>query len=420
MPARHKVLGLMFTLTLITYLDRVCISATAGAMSEELALTRVQMGEVFSIFVLGYTLFEIPGGWLADRFGSRVLLARIVVWWSVFTALTGVAWNYSSLLVIRFLFGCGEAGAFPGCASALSRWFPFSERGRAQAVILVGSRLGGAFAPAIVIALMGVMGWRHVYWVFAGLGIAWALVWTRWYRNTPEEHPAVTPQELQFIQAGRHGAAERTPVPWKVLFSSRNVWALCAMYSGYAYGLYFYLSWLPTYLEEGRGIALSLVGFYAALPMLAGAACNVLGGWLTDYLARRISLRWARRIPAMGGLLCAGALLVVSALAQDNTISMTALALSFGSADLIVAVCWATCLDIGREHAGTVSGTMNSLGQIGGLIAPVVVGWLVQTFGSWQLPLLIAAAYYVVSGLLWFLIDAETALQGTGKIAITA
>ena len=418
MPARHKVLGLMFTLTLITYLDRVCISATASAMSEDLGLTRVQMGQVFSIFVLGYTLFEIPGGWLADRFGARVLLARIVIWWSVFTALTGVAWSYTSLLAIRFLFGCGEAGAFPGCASAISRWFPFSERGRAQAVILVGSRLGGAFAPAIVIALMGTMDWRHVYWVFAGLGVVWALVWTRWYRNAPEEHPAVSPRELALIQAGRTGAVEHTAVPWKLLFGSRNVWALCAMYSGYAYGLYFYLSWLPTYLQEGRGIALSLVGFYAALPMLAGAVCNVVGGWFTDYLARRMSLRWARRIPAMGGLLCAAVLLVVSALVKDNSISIAALALSFGAADLIVAVCWATCLDIGREHAGTVSGTMNSLGQIGGLLAPVTVGWLVQTFGSWQLPLLIAAAYYVVSGLLWLVIDAEKPLPRMSEVSL--
>ncbi len=418
MPARHRVLALMFALTLITYLDRVCISATAGAMSEELGLTRVQMGEVFSIFVLGYTLFEIPGGWLADRFGSRMLLTRIVIWWSAFTALTGIAWSYSSLLVIRFLFGCGEAGAFPGCTSAISRWFPFSERGRAQSVIMVGSRLGGAFAPAVVIVLMGIVGWRAVYWVFAGIGVVWALVWARWYRNSPELHPSVTPRELALIHVGRTGRAEHAPVPWKLLLRSRNVWALCAMYSGYAYGLYFYLSWLPTYLQEGRGIAWSLVGFYAALPMLAGAICNVLGGWLTDHLARRVRLRWARRIPAMGGLLCAAVLLTVSALAADNRVSITALALSFGSADLILAVCWATCLDVGRRHAGTVSGTMNSLGQVGGLIAPVVVGWLVQTFGSWQLPLLIAAAYYVVSALLWLLIDAEKPLQPAGEASV--
>ena len=206
MPARYKVLGLMFALTLITYLDRVCIGATATVMSAELGLSKVQMGEVFSAFVLGYVLFEIPGGWLADRFGARALLTRIVIWWSAFTAVTGLAWNYTSLIVVRFLFGCGEAGAFPGTASAISRWFSFSERGRAQAVIMVGSRLGGALAPPLVIALMNIMGWRGVYWVFAGFGLVWAVFWTSWYRNSPEEHPSVDAEELAFIQKGRAAA----------------------------------------------------------------------------------------------------------------------------------------------------------------------------------------------------------------------
>ena len=410
MPARYKVLALMFALTLITYLDRVCIGTTAAAMSSELGLTKTQMGEVFSIFVVGYVLFEIPGGWLADRYGARALLTRIVIWWSVFTAATGVAWSFSSLLVIRFLFGCGEAGAFPGAASAISRWFPFSERGRAQAVIMVGSRLGGAFAPPLVVALMGTVGWRGVYWVFALLGVIWAFFWARWYRNSPEEHGEVTAGELALIQQGRVGKGPSHRVPWGLLARSRNVWALCAMYSGYAYGLYFYLSWLPTYLEEGRGIALQQVGFYAMLPLLAGAVCNLAGGWLTDWLSRHVRLRWARRIPAMGGLLSAAVLISIAALAENSTIAITALALSFGAADLILAVCWATCLDVGGEHAGTVSGTMNSLGQVGGVIAPIAFGWLVDTYGSWQLPLLIAAGYYVVSALFWLAIDAEKPL----------
>jgi MFS family permease len=410
MPARHKVLALMFALTFITYLDRVCISATATAMSAELGMTKTQMGQVLSAFVVGYVLFEIPGGWLADRYGARSLLTRIVVWWSAFTALTGVAWNFASLLVIRFLFGCGEAGAFPGCASALSRWFPRAERGRAQAVIMVGSRLGGAFAPGLVIAVMSASGWRSAFWIFAAAGIVWAAIWAWWYRNSPEEHPSVTTREIDAIRFGRDAGTHTTLVPWAALLRHKGVWALCAMYSGYAFGLYFYLTWLPTYLQEGRGVALSMVGFYAALPFLAGAVCNLLGGWLTDYLSRRVRLRWARRIPAMGGLVAAAGLLTAAALIQDNTWSLAALALSFGAADLILAVCWATCLDIGREHAGTVSGAMNSLGQIGGVIAPALIGWLVESTGAWQLPLLIAAGYYAVSALLWLAIDPEKPL----------
>ena len=155
MRVRSKVLALMFALMVVTYLDRVCIAATTSAMSKELNLSMSEMGQVFSAFVLGYVLFEVPGGYLADRFGAGVLLTRIVIWWSVFTALTGVAWNYTSLILIRFLFGCGEAGAFPGTTSVLSRWFPSNERGRAQAIVMVGSRLGGALAPGLVVFLMG-------------------------------------------------------------------------------------------------------------------------------------------------------------------------------------------------------------------------------------------------------------------------
>ena len=410
MPVRYKVLALMFALTVITYLDRVCIAATRAAMSEELGLDKVQMGEVFSAFILGYVLFEIPGGWLADRFGARALLTRIVVWWSVFTALTGAARSYAALLAVRFLFGCGEAGAFPGCASALSRWFPRPERGKAQAVIMVGSRLGGALAPGLVITLMAAIGWRAVYPVFALLGVVWAVVWTAWFRNSPEQHAAVSAAEREHILATRGSLSHGAAVPWARLVRSRNVWALCGMYSGYTYGLYFYLTWLPTYLQESRGVAEAQLGFYAGLPWLVASASNLLGGWLTDSLSHKIGLRWARRLPAMSGLLAAAVFLVLAALLENNTWAMLALALSFGSSDLILAVCWATCLDIGRQYAGTVSGTMNSLGQIGGVIAPVLVGWLVQEFGSWRLPLLLSAGYYVVSALLWLLIDAEQPL----------
>ncbi len=410
MPVRNKVLSLMFGLTLVTYLDRVCISATAGAMSAELGLSKAQMGDVFSAFVLGYVLFEIPGGWLADRHGARSLLTRIVLWWSAFTALTGFAWSHAGLLVVRFLFGCGEAGAFPGCASAISRWFPFAERGRAQATIMVGSRIGAAFAPGLVIALMAVVGWRPVFWIFSVLGVVWAAAWSRWYRDTPEEHGQVTPDELAHIRQGRHVEHHRQ-ADWGALLRSRNVWMLSLMYSGYTWGLYFYLTWLPTYLEEGRGIDWNLVGIAAALPFLVAAAANWTGGWLTDRLAHSIPLRWARRGPAMVGLLAAAAFLCVAAFASNNAVSLIALALSFGCSDLILAICWATCLDVGRDQAGLVSGTMNSLGQIGAVLAPAVIGRLVESTGSWAVPLTISAAYYVVSAFAWLLIDAERPLR---------
>ncbi len=406
MRIRNRVLALLFSLTLITYIDRVCIGTMAGAISKDLGLSPRQMGTVFSAFILGYVLFEIPGGWLADRYGARLLLPRIVAWWSIFTAATAYAWSFGSLAVIRFLFGAGEAGAFPACSTVVLRWFPRSERGRANGILLMGSRLGGAVAPALVIAMMSGLGWRRTFLVFAALGIAWGAVWLGWYRSRPEEHPAVRPDELKEIRDDQQESRPRS-LDWKRMWRSRNLWALCAMYSGYTYGLYFYLTWLPTYLREHRGMSWTGVGLGAALPLLVGAGANMAGGYWTDFLVRRWGLRWGRRIPAVTGLLGASVLLATAALVRSNVPAVAALAASFGAADLILAVCWATCIDLGKQNAGAIAGVMNSLGQIGGMLSPFVLGWLLERWGSWTLPLLISAGYYVVSAALWFFIDAD-------------
>ncbi len=406
MRVRNRVLALMFFLTVITYLDRVCIGTMAGAISSELGLSPRQMGAVFSAFILGYVLFEIPAGWLADRYGARALLSRIVVWWSLFTAATAGAWNYASLIVIRFLFGAGEAGAFPTCSTVILRWFPKVERGRANGVMLMGSRVGGALAPWVVIQLLPALGWRRTFVVFASLGIVWGVVWLWWFRNRPQDHASVGAKELEEI----HGDGEiqrKAALDWRRVWRSRNLWALCAMYSGFTYGLYFYLTWLPSYLRDRRGLSWAGVGLGAALPPLAGAVTNIAGGYWTDRLVPRLGLRWGRRVPAASGLLSAAVLLAVAALARSNAVSLTALALSFGAADLILAVCWATCIDLGKENAGAIAGVMNSFGQIGGMLSPYVLGWLLEKWGSWTIPLLISAAYYAVSAALWLLIDPE-------------
>ncbi len=405
MPVRYRALGFLFILMMITYLDRVCFSTTAGAMSEELGLSLEQVGMAGSFFVLGYVLFEIPGGWLADRFGARLMLTRIVVWWSVFTALTGIAWNLASLVVIRFLFGCGEAGAFPGAASAIARWFPRRELARAQAIVMFGSRVGFAMTSWIVIALMASHGWRSVYWIFAVLGLAWAVGWSGWFRDTPERHRSVSAEELASIRDGRAATAGRAGISWGSLLASRNVWALCGMYSGYTWGLYFYIQWLPTYLQQARGLELPEIGPVAAAVLLSGAVANLAGGWLSDRLAPRVGLAAARRLPALAGLLGAAVFLALAATLENNAWALACLGLSFGCAELILAITWATCLDIGGSAAGVVSGTMNSLGQTGGALAPWLIGLMVDRTGTWELPLLVSAAYYGVSALLWLAID---------------
>ena len=402
---RYRVLGLLFALMLITYLDRVCFSTTASAVGSDLGLSLSEVGLAGSAFVLGYVLFEIPGGWLADRFGARLMLTRIVIWWSAFTALTGAAWNLGSLVMIRFLFGCGEAGAFPGATSAIARWFPRNELGRAQSVVMFGSRVGFALTSWIVIALMARVGWRGVYWAFAVLGVVWALVWSAWFRDTPDAHPSVSRTELALIRSQRIARGHAAIGRWGAILTNRSVLALCGMYSGYTWGLYFYIQWLPTYLEQARGLDLPDIGPTAAAVLVSGAVASLAGGWISDRLVPTLGVRSARRLPAMAGLLGAAVFLALAATVEDNMLALVFLGLSFGSAELILAVTWATCLDIGGPAAGVVSGTMNSLGQIGGALAPWLTGVMVEEFASWEPPLLVAAAYYVVSALLWMAID---------------
>ena len=398
---------------MITYLDRVCFSTTAGAMSKELGLSLEEIGLAGSCFVLGYVLFEIPGGWLADRFGARLMLTRIVIWWSAFTALTGIAWNLGSLIAIRFLFGCGEAGAFPGATSAIARWFPRNELARAQSIVMFGSRIGFAMTSWVVIALMTSYGWRAVYWIFAVLGLVWAVGWSAWFRDTPEQHPSVGSTELAHIRDQRTASGQEARIAWGALLASRNVWALCGMYSGYTWGLYFYIQWLPTYLEQARGLELPEIGPMAAAVLLSGALANLSGGWLSDKLAPRLGIRAARRLPAVAGLVAAGVFLALAATIESDLLALVCLGLSFGSAELILAVTWATCLDIGGSAAGVVSGTMNSLGQAGGALAPWLIGMMVDRTGTWELPLLVSAVYYGVSAVLWLAIEPGRRLRAT-------
>ena len=411
-PVRWRVLLMLFLLSVVTYLDRVCISTTAPAMMKDLGLSPFQMGMVFSIFVFGYALFEIPGGWMGDHWGARIVLTRIVLWWSFFTAATAYAWSFASLLVIRLLFGVGEAGAFPNCSSAIVRWFPSRERARAQGTLLTGTRLGGVIAPGLVILLMTRFGWRQVFTICAGFGALWAVVWYRWYRNTPEEHPAITSGELAEIRENITPVPARSsPVDWSVLLHSRNLWAICLMYSGYSFGLYFYLTWLPTYLLKARGVSRPAgIGFWAGLPLLVGAVSNVAGGFLSDALVIRVGLRWGRRIPAGLGLLLSALLLLVSLALANPVWALIAMVSSFACADIILGPAWATCLDIGKDHGGTVTGCMNSFGQAGGLLSPILFGWAVEKWGSWTFPLLLTAACYFFSACMWLVINPDKPL----------
>ncbi|MGH9671591.1 MAG: MFS transporter, partial [Bryobacteraceae bacterium] len=265
---RYRVLAMAVLLAGITYLDRVCIGVAAPQIMRDLGLTRIQMSIVFSAFTTAYALFEIPTGRWGDRVGTRRVLARIVVWWSTFTILTGAAFNYVSLLAMRFLFGAGEAGAWPNVARTFSRWFPRSERGTVQGIFFMGAHLAGGLTPLLVTAMLVWLDWRAMFFIFGSIGFFWAAGWYWWFRDDPADHAAVGAGERDLILAGRGAGASHAPFAgWRRLLANRTVFALCAMYFTQTYGFIFYVTWLPTYLKDTHGFTGTMLGVLAGLPL---------------------------------------------------------------------------------------------------------------------------------------------------------
>ena len=411
---RHKLVGFTLALVAVAYLDRVCISTAAPAIESDLGLSNSQMGVVFSAFTLAYALFEVPSGWFADRFGARLTLTRIVVWWSAMTAATGLATGFASLVAIRLLFGMGEAGTFPATARAYARWLPQSERGRAFGLAIMTGALGGAVTQPLVVTLLALTSWRHVFAIFGVVGIAWAGAWWRWFRDDPATHPAVNAAELVEIAAGGVAQRERGIVPWSAFARNSSLVALCAMYGSAIYGWYFYITWLPTYLLKARGFDLRQTGFFAALPLVAIAGGVFAGGWLSDRLAARWGARSGRRAPGLVGFPLAALAVAIGISAADPLTSALLLAAAAGMAALGVAPAWVVSTEIGGVHAGVVSGAMNTFGNLGGALSPVIVGVCLERWGSWKAPLFSVAVLYLVAALCWLHVDPNERLESDG------
>jgi MFS transporter, ACS family, glucarate transporter len=408
---RHRVVAFALALVAVSYLDRVCISTAAPAMKTELGLSDAQMGIVFSAFTLAYALFEVPSGWFADHFGARLTLTRIVVWWSAMTAATGLAGGFGSLVSLRFLFGAGEAGTFPATARAFARWLPESERGRAFGLAIMTGALGGAATQPLVVALLSWTSWRLTFALFGLVGIVWAVAWWRWFRDDPHDHPAVRPDELDEIAAGGGVVHRRGRVPWKALPRNPSLIALCAMYGAGIYGWYFYLTWLPSYLLRARGFDLRHTGWLAALPLVAIAAGVVVGGWSSDRLVHRLGRRRGRGAPGVVGFPLAASAVVGAVTTHDPVTSALLLAAAAGLAALGVAPAWAVSTEIGGVHAGVVTGVMNTFGNLGGAVSPLVVGFCLERWGSWEAPLFSVAGLYLIAALCWLLVDPEKRLE---------
>lgn len=429
------MLAFAFALAGVTYLDRVCISAAAPTIMADLSLTVWQMSVVFSAFTLAYSLFEVPSGWLGGVLGPRRVLTRIVVWWSAFTMLTGAAWSFASLIVVRFMFGAGEAGAFPNASVVFARWFPPQERGYANGVLFLGSRLGGAVAPLLAILVIQGLGWRTSFAVFGATGLLWAAAWAWWFRDDPADHPGVSGEELAWIRhaapadgAGanrRHIATAEQPgstaappaaetVPWAALWRSRNLYAICGMYFAFGYGLYFYFTWLPTYLIQVLGFSALAGGFFSGLPFVLAGIANVLGGRLTDRLARSHGLWLARSGLGSVSFATCGLLVLLSTAATAPGPKAVLLAFALAAADFGLAACWAVCLDVGARHAGVVTGFMNTTGNLGGFVGPLVVGYVVQEWGSWTIPFYLTAVIYFIGAACWLAVDPHEPLVTAG------
>lgn len=409
---RYWVLTVVCLVYLITYLDRVAISVAAPLMMKDFNISKLEWGLVLSVFSWTYASFQIPVGMLSDKIGARKVLAGIVAFWSIMTAATAMAWNFVSLVVIRLLFGIGEAGAFPTATRAFSHWIPATERGFAQGVTHGASRLGGAITPVIVAVIMSQWGWQSVFYIFAVLGVIWAIVWYYWYRDKPSEFQTrwgnINQAELDLINQGKSINKSTPKLPFKTLLKSKNMWFLSLSYPTYCYTIWIFMTWMPAYLVEARGFSLIKMGIFASLPLLAGTLGDTLGGWLSDKLWRKTGRgKFSRRVVAMTGMLVAAAFMIPAALTESAYLAVFLLGCSLFGLEMAVGVYWAVSLDVGHEYAGTVSGMMNTVGNIGSALSPLVFGAILQFTGSWVYPFLVASCILVVGALLWLKVDPE-------------
>jgi sugar phosphate permease len=421
---RWLVLFLLCLMYLITYLDRVSMANTAPMIIKEYGFSKVQMGIIFSAFIWSYSLFQVPGGWLGDRFGPRKVLSTIMGYRTVIAVITTLSVGFKSFWGVRFALGVGEAGAFPTATRAMQMWYPRDERGFVQGISHAASRFGAAIGPPVAVAIMIHYGWRSVFYVIGALSLLWSFLYMVVYRNMPEEHARVSRAELARIRGldangeiKKANVTKRPKVPWSVLLKHGNMWAVMCAYATYIYSLWFFLSWLPSYLLEYRHFTLIKTGIYASMPLAAGVVGDAFGGWLTDKLyIRTNNLKFSRRSVAITAMLGCGTSTLFAALSASPFTALICLTIAMFFLEMNIGPAWAVPMDIGGEFSGTVSGMMNMGGQFVGALSPTVFGYLVSR-GSWVAPFGVSAGLLFIGAAIWaFWIDPEQSVidRGTG------
>ena len=403
---RYRVVGFAITLAGVTYLDRVCISILAPKIMSDLNLTTLQMSYVFSAFTLAYAIFEMPTAWWADRIGSRRVLTRIVAWWSVFTMLTGAAVSYPWLLATRFLFGAGEAGAWPNAARVFSRWIPIAERGRVQGIFFAGAHISGGLTPALIAWMAMILPWRMVFVLVGLVGFVWAALWYRWFRDEPRDQPSVTAAERDMIE-GTRGLPESHTSQGAMaeVFRTPSLLPLCLQYFSNSYGTYFFITWLPTYLNKAHGMGTTDVAIFAGLPLVFMTFSDITGGVIADWLSRRFGTRiGCGSVGLVCYVLAAGAMFT-GAVAPNPRVAGTLIAVGGAFSMFSLAPSWSTVIALGGRNTGLFSAVMNTAGQVGGFLSPIILAQSVVRYGDWSLPLKILAGLYLMAAVCWFFIN---------------
>lgn len=403
--ARWMVLFLLCSMSFVLYLDRVCISQAIAPIGEQFGLSNTQKSIVLMAFTLAYGLFEMPTGHWGDRYGARRILTRVVVWWSIFTMLTAGALGFTTLVLIRFLFGAGEAGAYPNAARIMATWFPMRERGVAQAAFLASSLLGGTIAPVAAAYLIGQWGWRWPFIVFGLLGWGWALIFFWWFRDDPGEHSAVNAAELRHIKSDRAPPRVSSSIPWSLVFRHRTIWLLGLIITCGAFNSYLYFSWYSNYLQSARGVSNELSGWLSGMVLAGGALGQLAGGSFADWVRTRLA-GWMRRRRFVGSACYASAAMVLLLSVQCEVPAASA---GFASLSCFLmfssqSIWWSCTTDVSGRHVGSLFGLANGLGVIGAMGSQFFFG----AFTDWRKAngfegrLQWDPAMYVVAGVLLF------------------
>lgn len=391
MRKKYWFLLLLSVLSIITFLDRNAISIAGIEITRELGFSESDFGWILAAFTISYGLFEIPTGMWGDRVGEKKILARVVLWWSLFTTLTGVAAGFASLFVIRFMFGAGEAGAYPNTAIAIRKWFTVEERGRAQAVIWMASRVGGALTPFIIVPMQAHFGWRITFYLLGAVGLVWVLLWLFFYKTKEEIQAPVVIQTT-----------------WKQMAFSKNFLVLLIVYYCYASGVFFFISWLPKYLYSGRGLSQQELTYSASLPFILAAIGCLFGGALSDYLVKKIGVLWGRRLVPLVGLGLSGLVMLAATITENNLYAVVLLALGMAFMDVTAPVAWAIATGIGKQHSGAITGAMNTAGLLGGTVASLGIGYLITWSGDYNFPVMLIGIQLLVGAGLTLGIKAES------------